>query len=87
MSICRVTAVQASTVSVVVVDSCGDWPTVVGGGATAYYPYFVESEELADARSSVRGRFSSTGLEAGASFHDRPLVPSVPTGADSTKYR
>lgn len=32
----RVTAGQPSTVQLVVVDACGDWPTVVGGGATGF---------------------------------------------------
>ena len=32
----RVTSGQATTANVTVVDACGDWPTVVGGGATAF---------------------------------------------------
>jgi hypothetical protein len=32
----RVTAGQGATVPLVVVDSCGEWPTVVGGGAGAF---------------------------------------------------
>jgi hypothetical protein len=32
----RVTAGQGATVPLVVVDSCGEWPTVVGGGAAAF---------------------------------------------------
>src|SRR5262249_5488621 len=32
----RLAAGQATTVTLVVVDACGDWPTVVGGGATAF---------------------------------------------------
>jgi N-acetylneuraminic acid mutarotase len=32
----RVTAGQGATVPLVVVDACGEWPTVVGGGPTAF---------------------------------------------------
>jgi hypothetical protein len=30
------TAGQATTVPLTVVDGCGSWPTLVGGGATAF---------------------------------------------------
>lgn len=36
LTVRRVTAGQASTVPLTVVDSCGDWPTVVGGGPAAF---------------------------------------------------
>jgi hypothetical protein len=32
----RATAGQATTVPLTVVDGCGEWPTVVGGGASAF---------------------------------------------------
>jgi hypothetical protein len=32
----RVTAGQAATANVTVVDACGDWPTVAGGGPTTF---------------------------------------------------
>jgi len=32
----RLVAGQATTVTLVAVDMCGDWPTVVGGGPTAF---------------------------------------------------
>ncbi len=32
----RATAGQATTVNLVVVDRCGEWPTVVGGGSSAF---------------------------------------------------
>lgn len=32
----RATAGQAATVPLVVVDACGDWPTIVGGGPSAF---------------------------------------------------
>jgi hypothetical protein len=32
----RLAAGQATTVTLVAVDACGDWPTVVGGGPTAF---------------------------------------------------
>jgi hypothetical protein len=32
----RLAAGQAATVPLVVVDSCGEWPTVVGGGPSAF---------------------------------------------------
>jgi len=35
-TVTRLAAGQPVTVTVVVVDSCGEWPTVVGGGAQAW---------------------------------------------------
>jgi hypothetical protein len=32
----RATAAQATTVNLVAVDSCGEWPTMIGGGAAAF---------------------------------------------------
>lgn len=32
----RATAGQATTVALVVVDACGEWPTVLGGGPSAF---------------------------------------------------
>jgi hypothetical protein len=35
-SVWRATAGQATTVNLVALDSCGEWPALVGGGATAF---------------------------------------------------
>jgi hypothetical protein len=35
-TVTRATAGQAATVPLTVVDSCGEWPTVVGGGPGAF---------------------------------------------------
>ena len=34
--VARLTAGQTSTVSLVATDGCGDWPTFVGGGPSAF---------------------------------------------------
>jgi hypothetical protein len=35
LTVSRVTAGQATTIPLIVVDGCGEWPTFVGGGASA----------------------------------------------------
>jgi hypothetical protein len=36
LTIHRLTASQPTTVEFTVADGCGDWPTVVGGGPSAF---------------------------------------------------
>ncbi len=65
-AVVQVTAGQAATLTrLVVVDGCGDWPTLVGGGANAYAPTATPTPPPAATSTATRtptSTFSATPI-------------------------
>jgi len=65
-AVVQVTADQAATLTrLVVVDDCGDWPTLVGGGANAYAPTATPTPPPAATSTATRtptSTFSATPI-------------------------
>ncbi|HEY7067293.1 MAG TPA: choice-of-anchor Q domain-containing protein [Chloroflexota bacterium] len=71
----RVSAGQAATAELVVTDGCGDWPTLVGGGASAFGP----PPAGGSAGTTSGAPAEATATPGGTVVGGPPAAPSLPS--------